>query len=223
MTVGCCGPKFDYHDSKTIVEYNLWERARPTSAEMVSIKSSAATFRYNTVVSSDGDVDIRAGRHNSIYGNYLLGGRGIRLYEDDHLIYNNYVVAGLRAGPADASHAAVKNAVIVFNTFVGGVNLSGGVRFSNNLLLGGGGGGGTGNLTGSPEALGLTRTGDLYTLTSASKAVGAAGGTESLPFLTDDIQGKPRGARPDVGAEQLSPAPGLRRPLTAADVGPNAP
>ncbi len=223
MTVGCCGPKYDYHESGTVIEYNLWERVRPTSAEMVSIKSSAATFRYNTVVDSGGDVDIRAGRHNAIHGNYLLGGQGIRLYEDDHMIYNNYVAAGLRAGPRDAGHAEVKNAIIVFNTFLGAVSLSGsGIKFSNNLLLGGADAT-AGNLSGTAEALGLVKAGDLITLTAASKAVGAAGDTGSFPFISDDIQGKTRGSRPDVGAEQLSPAPALRRPLTPADVGPQAP
>ena len=223
MTAGCCGPKFDYHESGTIIEYNLWERARPTGAEMVSIKSSAVTFRYNTVRGGDGDVDIRAGRRNDIHGNYLLGGRGIRLYEDDHRIFNNYVAAGLRAGPSDAGHAEVKNAVIVYNTFLGEVSLSGtGITFSNNVLLGGGPGG-PGNLLGSATALGLSKTGDLLTLTATSRALGAAVAGEGFPFVTHDVQGKPRGPRPDVGAEQLSPANALRRPLTAADVGPDAP
>jgi hypothetical protein len=223
MTVGCCGPRYDYHRSGTIVEYNLWERARPTSAEMVSIKSSAVVFRYNTVVSSGGDVDIRAGRSNEIHGNYLLGGRGIRLYEDDHRIYNNYVVAGLRAGPSDRGHAEVRNALIAYNTILGEVRLSGtGIRFRNNLLLGEGAAL-DGNLRGGAEALGLVQAGGRFTPTATGPGIGAAVEVDSFRFVDEDIQGKPRGLRPDVGAEQLSPAPVRRRPLTPADVGPDAP
>ena len=36
------------------------------------------------------------------------------------------------------------------------------------------------------------------------------------------LQGQPR-MMPDIGADELSPAPALRRPLTTADVGPDAP
>jgi poly(beta-D-mannuronate) lyase len=222
MTVGCCGAKYDYHDSNAIIEHNLWVRARPGSAELVSIKSSAVHFRYNTLIGTSGDVDIRAGRHDHIYGNYILGGNGIRLYEDDHRIYNNYVSSGrsLQAGPANAGHAAVKNATIVFNTFLGSVSLTGtGNKFTNNLLLGGGGG--AGNLAGSAESLGLVRMGEVFVLTATSRARGAA--MESFPFVTDDIQGNARGDKPDVGAQQWSMSPGMRRPLTMADVGPDAP
>ena len=41
-------------------------------------------------------------------------------------------------------------------------------------------------------------------------------------YVTDDIAGHPR-AKPDIGAQQFSTEMALRRPLTAADVGPNAP
>ena len=52
-------------------------------------------------------------------------------------------------------------------------------------------------------------------------AVGAAVG--SYPFVMDDINGIPRGAKLDVGPQQYSTAMSLRRPLTIADVGPMAP
>jgi hypothetical protein len=223
MTLGCCGAMFDYHDSNAFIEYNLWSKARPTTAEMVSIKSSAAHFRYNTVVNCGGDVDIRAGRHNNIYGNWIFGGGGVRLYEDDHRIYNNYVTSGLQVGPGNAGHAPVKNAIIVFNTFLGGISLSGtGNKFTNNLIVGGGANG-PGNLAGAAEALGLTKMGDVFMLTATSKAVGAATDAASFPFVTDDITGVPRGDKPDVGAQQWAMPPGPRRPLTPADVGPDGP
>ena len=39
--------------------------------------------------------------------------------------------------------------------------------------------------------------------------------------VTDDIEGQPRRPRPDVGADQRSSSPVLRRPLRPADVGPD--
>jgi hypothetical protein len=46
--------------------------ANGTSAEMISIKGASVHFRYNTIRKHDGDIDIRAGKKNSIYGNYIL-------------------------------------------------------------------------------------------------------------------------------------------------------
>jgi hypothetical protein len=222
MTLGCCGPKYDYFESGTIIESNLFVNASGTSAEMISIKGANVHFRYNTIRKHNGDVDIRAGRNNSIYGNYILGpGPGLRMYEDNHKVYNNYVVGGLSGNQSNAIHAPVKNATVVFNLFTGGVALAGGSNnvLANNVLLGGGGG--TGNLSGAPDALGFVKMGDLYTITMGSKAVGAA--TGSYPFVTDDLFGHPRGAKLDVGPEQLSSDPPLRKILTADDVGPMAP
>jgi poly(beta-D-mannuronate) lyase len=221
MTVGCCGAMYDYHDSNTIIEYNLFSKASG-GGEMISIKGSNVSFRYNTVVGGGGDIDIRAGRRNNIYGNYIFGGAGIRLYEDDHKIYNNYVATGksLQVGPGHSGHAAVKNAIIVFNTFLGSISLNDNYKFANNLVVGGGAGG-AGNLAGSADALGLVKMGDVLAPTAMSKSVGAA--TETFPFVTDDITGTPRGPKADIGAQQFSPTPGPRRPLTTADVGPDAP
>jgi hypothetical protein len=223
MTLGCCGAKYDYFESGTIIEQNLFVNANGTSAEMISIKGAGVHFRYNTIRKHNGDIDIRAGKSNSVYGNYVLGpGPGLRMYEDNHRIYNNYVVGGLSASQSGPIHAPVKNATIVFNTFTGGISVAGGAGnvVANNILMGGGGSG-MGNLTGNAAALGLIQMGDVLTIATGSKAIGAAVG--SYPFVTDDIAGHPRGAKPDVGAQQLSDAPALRKVLTTADVGPMAP
>jgi poly(beta-D-mannuronate) lyase len=144
------------------------------------------------------------------------------MYEDNHRIYNNYVVGGLVGNRSGPIHAPVKNATVVFNTFTGGVALAGGAGnvSANNLLLGGGGGG-MGNLGGSGAELGLEQKDGVWTITATSKAIGAAVG--SYPFVMDDINGIPRGAKLDVGAQQFSTAMPMRRPLTMADVGPMAP
>jgi poly(beta-D-mannuronate) lyase len=57
-------------------------------------------------------------------------------------------------------------------------------------------------------------------LSPGSPAIGAAIG--DLPFIKDDIEGQPRAVdRKDVGCDQLSTAPVVRRPLTPNDVGPS--
>jgi hypothetical protein len=58
-----------------------------------------------------------------------------------------------------------------------------------------------------------------YHLGTNSPAVNTAVGAAPVP---DDIEGQAR-QQPDVGAAVVSTGPVLRRPVTAADVGPNAP
>jgi hypothetical protein len=221
ITVGCCGPTYDYHDSGHVIEHNLFTNVR--GGELVSIKSSGTTFRYNTVRRSGGDVNIRAGRRDAIHDNYLFGpgGGGIRMYEDDHRIYNNYVetAKALQMGPANAGHAEVKNATVVFNTFVGGVSVSGtGNVIAGNVVVGGSLG--EGNLGGSAEELGLVRAGELLVPSPAGKVASTA--AASFPFVTGDVTGRRR-ERAEMGAILSAPTPPLRRPLTPADVGPAAP
>jgi hypothetical protein len=78
-----------------------------------------------------------------------------------------------------------------------------------------------GNLGGGGATLGLEQKDGIWVITATSKAIGAAVG--SYPFVMDDINGIPRGAKPDVGPQQFSTTPPLRRVLTTADVGPTAP
>ena len=58
----------------------------------------------------------------------------------------------------------------------------------------------------------------LWRPDSTSPVIGAAMG--SYPFVIDDMDGQSRGASSDVGADQFSSEPILRRPLKAADVMP---
>jgi hypothetical protein len=218
VSLGCCGPEFDYHMTGNVMEYNLLVNCS-SDAEYVSIKSSGNTIRYNTFRRNGGTMTLRAGRKSEVYGNFFLGGGGIRAYDDDHRIYNNYVETGtaLRADGDGGGHAPLRRAVIVHNTFLGGVEIGGsGHTIANNI----GGGGGMANL--SAAAAGLTRKGELLSIAAGSAAIDK--GVGAYPFLTDDLQGQPR-ARPDIGADEWSDTPELplRRPLTPADVGPDAP
>ncbi|ARZ71813.1 lyase [Streptomyces albireticuli] len=60
----------------------------------------------------------------------------------------------------------------------------------------------------------------VFRLSAGSPAIGAA--TLKSRSVTEDIDGHPRGGARDVGADQYTTAAPVRRPLTAADVGPNA-
>ncbi|WP_395358526.1 polysaccharide lyase 6 family protein [Streptomyces sp. YH02] len=60
----------------------------------------------------------------------------------------------------------------------------------------------------------------VHRLSSTSRAIGAA--TLSPAPVTHDIDGHARGSVRDVGADEYTTAAPIRRPLTPADVGPNA-
>ncbi|MFT2015334.1 polysaccharide lyase 6 family protein [Streptomyces sp. 796.1] len=60
----------------------------------------------------------------------------------------------------------------------------------------------------------------VYRLSAGSPAIGAA--TLKSPVVTEDIDGHQRGSRRDIGADEYATTAPLRRPLTTADVGPDA-
>lgn len=118
----------------TVVEYNLFERCSGED-EIISVKSSGNTIRYNTFRESEGAVVLRYGNGTEVYGNFFFGNgqertRGVRIHGTDHLVYNNYfeklaapvIAIGWGIVEADPTVAnvywQVKRAVIAFNTFV---------------------------------------------------------------------------------------------------------
>ncbi|TDU84256.1 poly(beta-D-mannuronate) lyase [Kribbella voronezhensis] len=121
-----------------------------------------------------------------------------------------------------------------------------GCRISDNLLVGD-----SGSLVDMPYLQGITWSGNIlwgsasngnipssgftradpklvagsdgvYRLSTGSAAVNASSQDHSSQ-VTDDLDGQPRVAPYDVGADELSTATTLRHPLTPTDVGPNAP
>ncbi|QNK59596.1 chondroitinase-B domain-containing protein [Paenibacillus sp. PAMC21692] len=77
------------------IQYNVFENC-DGEPEIVSVKSSSNTIRFNTFRTSKGSLTLRHGHNNSVYGNFFLGDgaesdqEGIRLFGNDHKIYNNY-------------------------------------------------------------------------------------------------------------------------------------
>ncbi|KQV19215.1 MULTISPECIES: polysaccharide lyase 6 family protein [unclassified Kitasatospora] len=60
----------------------------------------------------------------------------------------------------------------------------------------------------------------VYRLSAGSPAINAA--TLAAPAVTQDLDGHPRGSSRDIGADEYTTLAPLRRPLTPADVGPDA-
>jgi hypothetical protein len=58
-------------------------------------------------------------------------------------------------------------------------------------------------------------------LTDSSPAIDAA--MDESSAIEHDVFGRPRSGRRDIGAEEFSKDPIARGPLTAKDVGPDAP
>jgi poly(beta-D-mannuronate) lyase len=121
----------------TVFEYNLLEEC-DGDPEVVSVKASDMTVRYNTVRRSQGVLSLRHGDRNSLYGNVILGEKrpgtgGIRMYGADNRVFDNYIAGttgtgfdaalSIDGGDAEAGgsldkHHRVVNATVVFNTLV---------------------------------------------------------------------------------------------------------
>ncbi|MBQ4798629.1 discoidin domain-containing protein [Pseudoalteromonas sp. MMG006] len=89
--------------TNNVVEYNLFENCDGEN-EILTIKTSENTFRYNTFKNSMGSLSLRLGHSNEVYGNYFYGTGasdtvsddnyqtgGIRVYGAGHGIYDNYM------------------------------------------------------------------------------------------------------------------------------------
>jgi poly(beta-D-mannuronate) lyase len=262
MVLGAIGVTGDYQDTFTTVENNLFVNS-DGDPEVISVKSSSNTVRYNTLRTCGGVLSARSGNNNSFYGNFVLGGGksgsgGVKLNEKNHVVYNNYIenvnqypIMLENGDPYSSStfaHAQVVNAHIAYNTVVNGARevLIGhssrtlsptGMIFANNVISGTNFvDSGSVNSTYSqnisfpvnPGQSGFTvidpqlaTVNGIQKLSAGSPAIGFAN-ANFFPFVTDDMDGQTRDGAPDAGADEFSSAPISRRPLTTADVGPNA-
>jgi poly(beta-D-mannuronate) lyase len=80
---------FSLSSSNSVVEYNLFEDCAGEN-EMISVKASAVTLRYNTIRNCPAQFTLRHGNRCQVYGNYFYNTPGLRIFGDDHLVYNNY-------------------------------------------------------------------------------------------------------------------------------------
>ncbi|TCS35902.1 polysaccharide lyase 6 family protein [Reinekea marinisedimentorum] len=82
-------------DSNSVVEYNYLEKIQG-EAEVISNKSGNNTIRFNTIRDSYGSLTTRHGSSITIEGNVIIGddhpyAGGIRIVDDGHSVFNNYI------------------------------------------------------------------------------------------------------------------------------------
>jgi len=80
---------FSMSSSNSICEYNLFEDCAGEN-ELISIKASAVTLRYNTIRNCPAQFTLRHGNKSQVYSNYFYNTPGLRIFGDDHIIYGNY-------------------------------------------------------------------------------------------------------------------------------------
>jgi poly(beta-D-mannuronate) lyase len=147
-----------FSSSKTIIEYNLFERCTG-DPETISVKSSDNTIRFNTMRNNNGELTLRHGNRALVYGNYFLNNAtGMRVLGGGHKIFNNYFgnLGGrglfLEGGSSTdttgmlTDHKQVYDTQVLFNTIVSsrGIDVGGAhpinpknIIVANNLLQGG--------------------------------------------------------------------------------------
>ena len=120
---------FSLSSSNSIVEYNLFEKCAGEN-ELLSVKASAVTVRYNTVRNCPAQMTLRHGNHCLVYGNYFINTPGLRFFGDDHFIFSNYFEnckpavtignggAEVADGAPLTSHDRPDRIVLAFNTLI---------------------------------------------------------------------------------------------------------
>jgi len=92
------GEAIRYGDSKrqnypshAIIEHNLFEECNG-DPEVISVKSTNLTVRWNTLRECNGSIVLRHGDSCNVYGNFIMNGHGgIRFYGDNQKIIGNYI------------------------------------------------------------------------------------------------------------------------------------
>jgi poly(beta-D-mannuronate) lyase len=120
---------FSLSSSNSIIEYNLFENCAGEN-ELLSVKASAVTVRYNTVRDCPAQLTLRHGNHCLVYGNYFINTPGLRFFGDDHSIFSNYFEnckpaitignggAEVADGAPLTSHDRPDRVLVAFNTLV---------------------------------------------------------------------------------------------------------
>lgn len=115
--------------SHSLVEYNLFEKCEGEN-ELISVKASFVTLRYNTIRDCKAQFTLRHGNHCEVYGNYFTRTPGLRIFGDDHIIHSNYFEnckpainignggAEVADGAPLTSHDRPDRVLILFNTLV---------------------------------------------------------------------------------------------------------
>ncbi|SFD15699.1 Por secretion system C-terminal sorting domain-containing protein [Chitinophaga sp. CF118] len=192
--------------SNSIIEYNLFEDCAGEN-EMISIKSSAVTVRYNTIRNCPAQFTLRHGNHCTVYGNYFINTPGIRIFGDDHNIFSNHFEncnpainigngdGEVADGAALTSHDRPDRTLIAFNTLVnntGNIVQSGRTNglgataqtVVNNIIQGGGS---AASIAG--PYTGAVWSGNIIYNTNGDGDMPTSGYTTANPLLARDATG----------------------------------
>ncbi|PMH44638.1 hypothetical protein BCU68_12380 [Vibrio sp. 10N.286.49.B3] len=97
-------------DSQSVVKNNYFDNISgylgkngSGEIELISVKASGVTFDGNTIKNSTSMISLRHGHNNVVTNNVILPGTtansgGIRIYDENHLIENNYIEGTLGKG-----------------------------------------------------------------------------------------------------------------------------
>jgi poly(beta-D-mannuronate) lyase len=120
---------YSLSSSHSLVEHNVFEQCAGEN-ELISVKASFVTVRYNTIRDCKAQFTLRHGNHCEVYGNYFFRTPGLRIFGDDHIISSNYfeqcktaiTIGNGGAEVADGadlrSHDRPDRISILFNTLV---------------------------------------------------------------------------------------------------------
>jgi poly(beta-D-mannuronate) lyase len=143
----------------SVVEHNLFVRTRGENEGAICNKATDNIYRYNTFGDDSTELSLRHGKRCLVYGNFFLGGNGLRFFSHDHRIFSNYFEncrpaitignggATIPPGPL-TSHERPDRVHVVYNTLVNNranVRMSGrrnglganDLVFANNIIVGG--------------------------------------------------------------------------------------
>jgi poly(beta-D-mannuronate) lyase len=142
-----------------VVEHNLFVRTQGENEGAICNKASDNVYRFNTFGDDSTELSLRHGKRCLVYGNFFIGGNGLRFFSHDHRIFSNYFEncqlaiaignggATIPPGPL-TSHERPERVHVVYNTLVNNrqnVRMSGrrgglgatDLVFANNIIVGG--------------------------------------------------------------------------------------
>jgi hypothetical protein len=192
--------------SNSIIEYNVFSACEGEN-EMISIKASAVTIRYNTIRDCPAQFTLRHGNRCLVYGNYFINTPGIRIFGDDHAIFSNHFEScnpAINIGNGDGEvadgdaltvHDRPDRVLIAFNTLVnnsanitqsGRTNGLGATNttVANNIVQGGGA---AASIAG--PYTGAVWSGNIIYQTNGAGAMPSGGYTSVNPLLARDATG----------------------------------
>jgi len=120
---------FSLSSSHSLVEYSLFEECHGEN-ELISVKASDVTVRFNTIRDCKAQFTLRHGNRNKVYGNYFIRTPGIRFFGDDQVIHSNYFEdcdpaiqignggAEVADGAPLVSHDRPDRVLVAFNTLI---------------------------------------------------------------------------------------------------------